>query len=112
MSSSWTRGKRSKRNWRGFRGEFPGTRRVRPDLSGRDDKWGTAVSEGERGGDTDSVTASGGPWAVFGCGLESVLGAFSSFSFLSPFLFLFSFDFCLKILQITSDLIQANFCKL
>jgi hypothetical protein len=56
-------------NRRGIRGDLPGARRVPPKLSGRDDMWGPAVSEGERGGDTDSVTAPGGPWAIFGCGL-------------------------------------------
>jgi hypothetical protein len=51
---------------------------------------------GEKGGDTDLGYCPGGPWAIFGCGLESVPGALSPFSF--SFLFFFS-DFVLKILQ-------------
>jgi hypothetical protein len=51
-----------------------------------------------------------GPCAVFGRGPNSVTGPFPLLSIL--FSFFFS-DFCLKILQITSDLIQTNFviCK-
>jgi hypothetical protein len=74
-------------NWRGIHGDLPGARLVRPKLFGRDDMWGPAVSEGERGGDTDLVTAPGGPWAVFSCGLESIPGALSSFSFSFSFSF-------------------------
>jgi hypothetical protein len=46
---AWTRGKRLKRNRRDFRGDLPGTRRVHPDLSGRDDKWGPGVNDRRRG---------------------------------------------------------------
>jgi hypothetical protein len=41
---AWTRGKGLKHNRRDFCGDLPGTRRVHPDLSGKDDRWGHPVS--------------------------------------------------------------------
>jgi hypothetical protein len=80
-------GQRIVPNRRGIRGDLLGAHRVRPKLSGRDDMLGPTVSEGERGGDTNSVTALGGPWAIFDCWLESIPGALSSFSFSFSFSF-------------------------
>jgi hypothetical protein len=62
---------------------------------GRDDRWVPVSATEEEGEGNDSEREGNGPWAVFGCGLESVPGALSSFSFSFLFSFLFLFvNFC------------------
>jgi hypothetical protein len=86
---AWMRGKGLKRNRRGIRS---GTRHVRCDLPGRDDRWGCPVSDRE--GKGRKRFGEERSWVVgrFGRELNLVPGALYSFSYF--FLLSFSEIFC------------------
>jgi hypothetical protein len=85
---------------------------LRPEEEEGADMWGRAVCGWRKKNVPLQGLRDTGPGLKGDLGRNGSPWPFIHFSYFFHFSFLFFFDFCLKTFAKTSDLIQANFCKL